>query len=86
MIELGVGDYMASLFKQRYAVSRTSSDRWPVIFRPDCERTLPNWPDNPDGEGYLEMREKLNNAGYDLLDELPYWAKVWPHKRPGDEY
>lgn len=67
---------------ERYVVSRTTSDRWPVHFRADCERTLPS-SFYPDGEGLLEMRCRLDRHGYDLLDELPEWAKNPPHQRPG---
>lgn len=66
----------------RYAVSRTSSDRFPVTFRPDCERTPCDW--RGDSETYMEVKERLNIGGYDLVDELPDWAKNYPHKRSRD--
>jgi hypothetical protein len=49
-----------------YAISRTSLDRFPVSFRPECDRTLFNWK----GEdcSYLDMLISLDRAGYDLVD------------------
>lgn len=54
----------------RYAVSRISDDRWPIYFRPDCERTYPTVP-YPYGQGLLDLIEELDKCGYDLLDKLP---------------
>ncbi len=55
-------------FKMRYAVSLDGKDHFPVIFRPDCERTVCNWQGK--SEGLLEIILRLKKAGYDLRDSL----------------
>lgn len=45
----------------RFALSRTSNDRFPIPFRGDCERTLGG------GEGLFDLMVRLNRAGYDLM-------------------
>lgn len=50
----------------RYALSRTSDDRFPIEFREDCERTCCDRFGN--SEGLLELMEKLDRAGYDLIN------------------
>ncbi len=53
------------MVKLRYAVSRTTDDRWPIVFREDCERTLIG------DEGLLDLIERLGVEGYDIVDALP---------------
>ncbi len=55
-----------SKFIVKYAISRTSNDRWPITFRPDCERTPCDW--KGESEGLLEVIQRLNRCGYDLVD------------------
>lgn len=52
-----------------YAISRTSEDRFPVMFRPECDRTYFD-PRNGTDEGLLEMIVRLDKAGYDLVSTL----------------
>lgn len=49
-----------SKYLTRYALSRTSNDRWPIEFLPDCEITTK-------GETLLNVLESLNKSGYDLF-------------------
>lgn len=49
----------------RYAYSRNSDDRWPIMFRPDCERTLCDW--RGESEGLLDLIQRLDRGGYDLI-------------------
>jgi hypothetical protein len=50
----------------RYALSRTTNDRWPIEFRPDRERTYFN-PSTGKDESLLEVMKRLDKSGYDLL-------------------
>ena len=49
----------------RYALSRTSNDRYPIHFRPDCERTFTNR--YGVDETLLEIMVRLDLSGYDLI-------------------
>lgn len=55
------GNYMI-----RYALSRKSNDRWPIHFKPDCERTLSN-PLTGQDESLFDLIQRLDKAGYDLV-------------------
>lgn len=50
----------------RYALSRTTNDRYPIEFRPDCERTFSNG--YGVDETLVEVRVRLDLNGYDLID------------------
>jgi len=51
----------------RYALSRTLDDRFPIQFRPNCERTVFDRFTGTD-ESLVEVIERLNKAGYDLIN------------------
>lgn len=53
--------------RDRYAVSRTSNDRYPIYFRNDCERTLFDLDTGKD-KSLVEVVEELDSRGYDLID------------------
>lgn len=53
------------MFISRIAYSRTSTDRFPIMFRSDCERTLCDW--QGCSEGLLDVILRLDKAGYDLI-------------------
>lgn len=45
-----------------------TGDRFPIYFRPNCDRTWPS-SGHPEGEGLLELTIRLNEAGYRLVRE-----------------
>ena len=49
----------------RIAINRKTLDRWPVYFRPDCERTY--FDCHGRDEGLAEMMIRLAKHGYELL-------------------
>jgi len=49
----------------RYALSRTTNDRWSITFRPDCDRTMFD-PITGKDESLIELIQRLDNSGYDL--------------------
>lgn len=51
----------------RYALSKTSNDRFPIEFRLDCERTYFDRNTGKD-ETLIEVIERLDKAGYLLLN------------------
>lgn len=53
----------------RYALSKTSEDSFPILFRPDCERTFFD-PRTGLDRSLLEVKENLNKNGYDLFESL----------------
>ncbi len=69
----------------RYAYSRTDDDCWPIMFQPHCERTWPTL-DRPDGEGLLELIQRLDRGGYDLIGqaELERRVRLLRENKDGD--
>ena len=55
--------------KVRYAVSKDSNDSFPVLFRPECERTYFDHETGKD-ESLVEVIERLSSAGYELKDRV----------------
>lgn len=55
--------------KVRYAIHRTSDDRYPIMFQPHCERTVCDSIGN--SEALFDLLISLDKAGWDLVDELP---------------
>lgn len=63
-----------SRWRIRYALNKTTGDRWPIEFRPNCERTKFNAQTGQD-QSLLEVMEELLRNGYELveIDELEQW-------------
>jgi hypothetical protein len=54
--------------KLRYALSRTTNDRWPIEFQDTCERTACDKHGN--SEGLITLFIRLDRAGYDLVNSF----------------
>lgn len=61
---------MGSNIKIRWAVHKSGNDWFPIIFRPECERTLFDRNTGKD-ESLLEVMERLDKAGYELRGQPP---------------
>jgi hypothetical protein len=63
--------------KCRYVVAYDLKDGFPLVFRDDCERTLPSL-QHPDGEGLAELMERYDAAGYGIYDRpYDFQKKEW---------
>ena len=47
-------------------MARDGTDRFPIVFRPDCERTPCDW--RGESEGLFDILQRLDRAGYDLCE------------------
>ena len=64
----------------RYALSRTTNDRYPIHFRNDCERTY------FDGQGkdigLFDLIIQLDKAGYDIIHSREELVKILESRGP----
>ena len=56
--------------RMRWAVHNSGKDWYPIMFKDNCERTFFDRQTGED-ESLMEVKERLEKAGYELVDESP---------------